>query len=90
MLLNFLIWTRSDGWATAWLFGMVAIGRFMLLKGSKFRKEEMSPRRKQVFHDAEELEKMSPTKVRENQRRIDILDVRKQKTNVMKDLKSGL
>lgn len=40
MLLNFLIWTHSDGWATAWLFGMVAIGRFMLLKGSKFRKEE--------------------------------------------------
>jgi hypothetical protein len=35
MLLNFLIWTHIDGWATAWLFGMVATGRLMLPSSEK-------------------------------------------------------
>lgn len=37
MLLNFLIWTCIDGWATASLFGMAHV--------SKFRKEERKEKR---------------------------------------------
>lgn len=33
-----------DGWATAWLFDMVATVRLLSPKGTKFRKEERKER----------------------------------------------